>query len=894
MHFQVRNSFLFFMFTLFLSLSFFVLKDTVAQDNAESDIAAANANYTFETIDVPGVDFLAVTASSDFEDYAGNTPSADGEKMVGFTLIDGVFTTYDFPGSQGTYFYALGNNGVAAGHYEDSEGLYHGIILGEDGELRQYDFPGAVETQIFGYSDSTGRLTGSFVDTAGVRRGFSGDTIVEYPGAPETYADFVSGLGNIVGSYVDAAGTYHAFLRGPGGSFATLDLPLKGELDYFFLHGLNDGLIAVGRAKLVDGVPRTYVGNPLNLQELRVPDSVGTEGWNINQDSSVVGHYDTVDGRRHGFIARPIVSAPRISRRIGAPSGYTFESIDVPGVDFLAVTASSDFEDYAGYIKSANGEKEVAFTLIDGVFTTYDFPGSQNTYFYALGNNGNAAGHYEDSDGLYHGVVLENGELRQYDFPNAVETEIYGISDATGDLTGNFIDASGVRRGFSGETIVEAPGALETYAYFINASGRMVGSYIDADGVYHPYMRSLAGRFISLDLPQAATFEYFFVHGINDVGTLVGRSKRIGGVPRTSVGSLQHGLKALKVPGSVSTEGWNINQDGSVVGYYDSADGRRHGFIARPTTKAVSTHFGNVYNVTLSKGLNMLSVPLAPSTPMTAKSLVAMAGATTILTLDTASQSFVAWTPDAPNDGFPIEGGEAYIVNVPETRNFAFVGAAWTNQTEAAAAPSAISPEMLQEAWAFVVSGRLEGKPTFDGYKVIVRNLRTDRVITTSVQGDYFAAATADLTRGSVVEVGDVVELRVIGPDGNFESQTLSFKVTPEHLADAVLSVSLDGIGQPTQNQLLQNYPNPFNPETWIPYQLSEASPVSVSIYDTTGQLVRKLSLGFQSAGFYSSRERAAYWDGRNALGERVASGIYFYQLTTPSFQQTRRLVIVK
>ena len=217
------------------------------------------------------------------------------KKKLALRSLMAFFTTYEFPGSQKTHFYALGNNGVAAGYYQDSEGLYHGVILGEDGELRQYDFPGAVETQIFGYSDSTGRLTGSMVDASGIRRGFSGDTIVEYPGAPETYADFVSGLGNIVGSYVDAAGTYHAYLRGPSGSFATLDLPLEGELDYFFLHGLNDGLIAVGRAKPVGGVPRTYVGNPLNLQELRVPDSVGTEGWNINQDGSVVGHYDTAD-----------------------------------------------------------------------------------------------------------------------------------------------------------------------------------------------------------------------------------------------------------------------------------------------------------------------------------------------------------------------------------------------------------------------------------------------------------------------------------------------------------------------------------------------------------------------------------------------------------------------
>ena len=223
-----------------------------------------------------------------------------------------------------------------------------------------------------------------------------------------------------------------------------------------------------------------------------------------------------------------------------------------------------------------------------------------------------------------------------------------------------------------------------------------------------------------------------------------------------------------------------------------------------------------------------------------------------------------------------------------------------TETTEVAAAPSAITRlirgdrGVTQEAWAFVVSGHLEGKPTFAGYQVIVRNLRTNRRITASVQGDYFAAATADLTRRSVVQVGDVIELRVIGLGGNIESQTRSFKVTPEHLANAVLSVRLDGIGRPAQNLLLQNYPNPFNPETWIPYQLSEDSRVSVSIYDTTGRLVRTLSLGFQSAGFYNSRERAAYWDGRNAVGEPVASGLYFYTLTTGDFTATRKMLIRK
>ena len=881
MYTQIKTSFLFYTFTLFVCLNSFFLRNTAAQ---------VSDNYTFETIDVPGVDFLGLAASSDFEDYAGYTPSADGEKFIAFTLIDGVFETYDFPDAKNTYFYALGNNGLAAGHYEDSEGLFHGVVL-ENGELRQYDFPGAVETEIYGYSDSTGILTGNFTDASGVRRGFSGETIIEFPGATGTHADFVSSLGNVVGSYVDADGTYHAYLRGPGGSFATLDIPEIQNQEYFFLHGINDALVAVGRAKAVDGVPLTFVGNPVALQEFKVPGAVSTEGWNINQDSSVVGHYTSADGRTHGFIARPLQPT---AVRPPPDLNYTFESIDVPGVDFLAVTASSDFEDYAGNMRGPDGEKDVAFTLIDGVLTTHDFPGAQGTYFYALGNNGVAAGHYQDSNGLYHGVILENGELRQYDFPGAVETEIYGYSDATGALTGSFIDVAGVRRGFSGDTIVEYPEAPETYSDFVSWTGHIVGSYVDADGIYHAYMRSSVGRFLSIDLPNALNLEYFFLHGLNRTRTVVGRAKAVGDVPRTYVGSPLN-LQELRVPGAVSTEGWNINQDGSVVGHYDSPDGRRHGFIARLTTKTESDHFGNIYTVTLSKGLNMLSVPLAPPKPMTAKALVAMTGATTIITLNTATQGFVAWTPSAPDEGFPIEGGQGYIVNVPETRNFAFVGAPWTDPTEAAAAaPTAIAKGTPNEAWAFVVSGHLEGKPAFDGYQVIVRNLRTNSVVTTSVQGDYFAAAAADLERRSVVRLGDLVELRVIGPNGNAESQPVTYKVTPQHLANAVLSIKLDGIGQPQQNLLLQNYPNPFNPETWIPYQLSEDSSVSVSIYDTTGQLIRTLSLGFQSAGFYNSQGRAAYWDGRNAVGERVASGIYFYQLTTPTFQQTRRLVIVK
>ena len=98
----------------------------------------------------------------------------------------------------------------------------------------------------------------------------------------------------------------------------------------------------------------------------------------------------------------------------------------------------------------------------------------------------------------------------------------------------------------------------------------------------------------------------------------------------------------------------------------------------------------------------------------------------------------------------------------------------------------------------------------------------------------------------------------------------------------------------PSETALLANYPNPFNPETWIPYQLAKPAEVVLSIYAADGQIVRQLALGHQPAGMYQTRSRAAYWDGRNALGEQVASGVYLYTLTAGAFTATRKLLIRK
>ena len=98
----------------------------------------------------------------------------------------------------------------------------------------------------------------------------------------------------------------------------------------------------------------------------------------------------------------------------------------------------------------------------------------------------------------------------------------------------------------------------------------------------------------------------------------------------------------------------------------------------------------------------------------------------------------------------------------------------------------------------------------------------------------------------------------------------------------------------PKETELLSNYPNPFNPETWLPYHLAHDADVTLTIYDIKGALVRQLDLGHQPAGYYTTRTRAAYWDGSNSLGEVVGSGVYFYQLSAGDFSATRKMVILK
>ena len=165
----------------------------------------------------------------------------------------------------------------------------------------------------------------------------------------------------------------------------------------------------------------------------------------------------------------------------------------------------------------------------------------------------------------------------------------------------------------------------------------------------------------------------------------------------------------------------------------------------------------------------------------------------------------------------------------------------------------------------------------------------------------------------------DIIDLLLVashfGESNNQAAPSTRTKILPEHLslmdewvtearlADDGSDIFRQGIAilehlinatVPTETDLLPNYPNPFNPETWIPYDLAQDADIHIHIYNLKGESIRQLSLGLRAAGTYRTQSRAAYWDGRNATGEPVASGIYFYTLQAGHFKATRQMVILK
>ena len=181
-------------------------------------------------------------------------------------------------------------------------------------------------------------------------------------------------------------------------------------------------------------------------------------------------------------------------------------------------------------------------------------------------------------------------------------------------------------------------------------------------------------------------------------------------------------------------------------------------------------------------------------------------------------------------------------------------------------------------------------------------NERTDVNWDDTVDADDVALVTHHISGGAPSITGmfslqDKKTLEKLDPvtlQGYLDILRTESDGSPKYLRTIKLIESILATKRPDKTKLLANYPNPFNPETWIPYHLANPSNVQITIYNARGNVVRRLALGHQRAGYYTSRSRAAYWDGTNNVGERVTSGIYFYQLDADNKSLLRKMLILK
>ena len=229
--------------------------------------------------------------------------------------------------------------------------------------------------------------------------------------------------------------------------------------------------------------------------------------------------------------------------------------------------------------------------------------------------------------------------------------------------------------------------------------------------------------------------------------------------------------------------------------------------------------------------------------------------------------------------------------------------------------------ERLQAGWRAALPEMQEQAPVL---QTLPWDINNDGIVDTHdliIVSNSFEAETPQHPKADVNKDGriDIIDLLLVaahfGESNAPAASSIHPNIRPEHfsliekwLTEARLSddgsdVFRHGIETlehlintaiPMQTVLLSNYPNPFNPETWIPYDLAEDADVRIHIYNLKGESIRQLSIGFQTAGTYRTQSRAAHWDGRNAVGETVSSGIYFFTLQAGRFKTTRQMVILK
>ena len=319
--------------------------------------------------------------------------------------------------------------------------------------------------------------------------------------------------------------------------------------------------------------------------------------------------------------------------------------------------------------------------------------------------------------------------------------------------------------------------------------------------------------------------------------------------------------------------------------------------------------------ITLNPDINLVGLPLRNSRLTHVSDLFTLEGigGNIPAIIFTDNGEFKGVIPAGGPGDIPIIGGQAFMLDAQQMATVAISGAGWYNTSETAAAPL-LSLKGVEVGDTTPVLG-LRGSIVDEdmgtnsaGFRVIVKNLSTGRAVATVTKDENYSrpdkqkservgyqVVIVDVETGRAAQIGDILEISVRSPDPLIGVQPLRYTVTAEDVKRGLIQLTeLVAYEIPTETELLHNYPNPFNPETWIPYRLAEDAFVTLTIYDLNGHVVRTFDVGHQIASVYESRSKAVYWDGRNGVGEQVASGVYFYTLTGGDYFATRKMVILK
>ena len=307
--------------------------------------------------------------------------------------------------------------------------------------------------------------------------------------------------------------------------------------------------------------------------------------------------------------------------------------------------------------------------------------------------------------------------------------------------------------------------------------------------------------------------------------------------------------------------------------------------------------------ITVNPGLNLVGLPLRDSRINRVSDLFTLdgiGGNVPVIILTDDGEFKAVGRADDPGD-IPIVGGQAFILTAQRAETVALSGDGWTTSGIAAAPPMALTGiEVGDTTPVLGLRGAVVDEGTglkVEGFRVTVKNLSTDRAVAAVTGPDEagYRLTVVDIETGRAATIGDTLEISAQSLNPFIGVEPLRYTVTAEDVKQSLIQLpELVAYEIPAETELLHNYPNPFNPETWIPYRLAEDAFVTLTIYDQTGHAVRTLDVGHQIASVYESRSKAIYWDGRNQVGEQVASGVYFYHLSAGDYSATRKMLILK